>query len=321
MTTTNATPLPRFTLSPSVSLPSIVSRLPLTYTGADFYALCSDAMLRAVTRQASRVDARIRDLSARAHEESAASFGSEFSSEVDDTDGGGAGSGRGRLWDGKAKGMDAKDGAGRKKKKNREMTTAQYFDHHATPDDLRILVDESDFLEAHRALVPSVSAVELAHYERVRRSFEGQRNEGSTTANNGGGGAPVASFPAVTVMNPQTLPLAPAPRLAARFRKQQADATTGGATNAPAGLVAGAGPGAAGGVGGGKGKGKAVENDEDDDDADDSYVHGYGGDYEDAEEDARANNNNAKGRGKGKGKGKGKALFREGTANDDEGLY
>ena len=49
----------RFTLHPSLSLQHIASKLPFTYTGADFYALCSDAMLKAVTRQASLVDTKL----------------------------------------------------------------------------------------------------------------------------------------------------------------------------------------------------------------------------------------------------------------------
>jgi peroxin-6 len=46
----------RFTLSPSLSLPRVASTLPFTFTGADLYALCSDAMLKAVTRSARAVD-------------------------------------------------------------------------------------------------------------------------------------------------------------------------------------------------------------------------------------------------------------------------
>lgn len=49
-------------MSPTLSLPRISTRLPFTYTGADFYALCSDAMLKAVTRQASAVDAQVKAL-------------------------------------------------------------------------------------------------------------------------------------------------------------------------------------------------------------------------------------------------------------------
>ncbi|KAH7326361.1 P-loop containing nucleoside triphosphate hydrolase protein [Stachybotrys elegans] len=117
----------KFTLHPSVSLSSVAQRLPFTYTGADFYALCSDAMLKAVTRQATAVDAKIRALNA--------------------------------------------DPATK-----HEVSTAYYFDHFATPEDVAVMVTEADFLAAHEELIPSVSAGELAHYEKVRATFEGGRD-------------------------------------------------------------------------------------------------------------------------------------------------
>ena len=52
----------RFTLHPSLSLSRVASALPFTYTGADLYALCSDAMLKAITRQATAVDEKISKL-------------------------------------------------------------------------------------------------------------------------------------------------------------------------------------------------------------------------------------------------------------------
>ncbi|TKX22399.1 peroxisomal biogenesis factor 6 [Elsinoe australis] len=54
----------KFTLSPTLSLPQIASSLPFTYTGADLYALCSDAMLKAVTRSARLVDFKIASINA-----------------------------------------------------------------------------------------------------------------------------------------------------------------------------------------------------------------------------------------------------------------
>jgi peroxin-6 len=45
-----------------MSLSRIASNLPFTYTGADLYALCSDAMLKAVTRQASLVDSKLAEI-------------------------------------------------------------------------------------------------------------------------------------------------------------------------------------------------------------------------------------------------------------------
>ena len=56
---------PRFTLDPSLSLRNIATSLPLTYTGADLYALCSDAMLKAITRRAAAVDAKVRAINAK----------------------------------------------------------------------------------------------------------------------------------------------------------------------------------------------------------------------------------------------------------------
>lgn len=49
----------RFTLSPDLSLLRVAESLPFTFTGADLYALCSDAMLKAVTRSARLVDEKL----------------------------------------------------------------------------------------------------------------------------------------------------------------------------------------------------------------------------------------------------------------------
>uniref|UniRef100_A0A098E007 Peroxisomal ATPase PEX6 n=1 Tax=Gibberella zeae (strain ATCC MYA-4620 / CBS 123657 / FGSC 9075 / NRRL 31084 / PH-1) TaxID=229533 RepID=A0A098E007_GIBZE len=116
----------KFTLHPSVSLASVAEKLPFTYTGADFYALCSDAMLKAVTRQATAVDNKIRAINA-------------------------------------------------DPETHHPISTAYYFDHYATPEDIAVMVQEQDFLAANEELIPSVSAGELAHYEHVRATFEGVR--------------------------------------------------------------------------------------------------------------------------------------------------
>ncbi|KAI2408337.1 peroxisomal assembly protein [Ophidiomyces ophidiicola] len=108
----------KFSLDSSVSLDRIAERLPFTYTGADLYALCSDAMLKAITRQASAVDKKINALP------------------------------------------------------EGPVTTAYFFDHMATPDDVAVTVTEEDFIAAQQELVPSVSTKELEHFERVRRTFE-----------------------------------------------------------------------------------------------------------------------------------------------------
>ncbi|KAJ5220234.1 hypothetical protein N7468_009438 [Penicillium chermesinum] len=98
----------KFALHPEVSLDRVAEQLPLTFTGADLYALCSDAMLKAITRKSTAVDEKIKQLP------------------------GGA----------------------------------------STPEDVSVLVTEEDFLAAQRELVPSVSAKELEHFERIRQTFE-----------------------------------------------------------------------------------------------------------------------------------------------------
>lgn len=52
----------KFTLDPALSLDDLSQRLPFTYTGADLYALCADAMLQSMTRVAEAVDLRVSSL-------------------------------------------------------------------------------------------------------------------------------------------------------------------------------------------------------------------------------------------------------------------
>ena len=95
----------KFTMHPDMSLNRVAESLPFTYTGADLYALCSDAMLKAITRQASAVDAKIKAMP------------------------------------------------------NGPVTTAYFFDHLATDEDLAVMVQEKDFFAAQKELVGSVRSV------------------------------------------------------------------------------------------------------------------------------------------------------------------
>ncbi|BGP43176.1 peroxisomal assembly protein [Rhodotorula kratochvilovae] len=54
----------KFKLAPETDLARLAAKCPFNYTGADFYALCSDAMLKAMTRKATEVDTRIAELNA-----------------------------------------------------------------------------------------------------------------------------------------------------------------------------------------------------------------------------------------------------------------
>jgi peroxin-6 len=100
------------------------------------YALCSDAMLKAITRQARAVDEKVAAIST---------------------------------------------------SRGTPITTAYFFDHLATEEDTAVMVMEEDFIEAHKELVPSVSADELKHYEGVRMTFEGtgKKDESGRPSQNG----------------------------------------------------------------------------------------------------------------------------------------
>ena len=92
----------KFAMHPETSLRRVAESLPFTYTGADLYALCSDAMLKAITRKASAVDAKIKSMT------------------------------------------------------GPPVTTAYFFDHLATDEDIAVMVTEEDFIAANRELVGSV---------------------------------------------------------------------------------------------------------------------------------------------------------------------
>ncbi|CAD6571071.1 MAG: peroxisomal assembly protein [Alectoria sarmentosa] len=180
----------KFAMHPEMSLRRVAESLPFTYTGADLYALCSDAMLKAITRQALAVDVKIKALS----------------------------------------------GA--------PVTTAYFFDHLATDEDIAVLVTEEDFFAANRELVGSVSAKELEHYQRVRHAFEGPTN--------------AQKAPNITA----------ASRIPAPITNEYLQPPASGNRPKPVsriGTAKQADPK-------GKGKGKATQWDSDDDDDDDAYV-------------------------------------------------
>ena len=49
----------KFKLHPNLDLRRIVEACPFHFTGADFYALCADALLRAMSKKAEQVDEQI----------------------------------------------------------------------------------------------------------------------------------------------------------------------------------------------------------------------------------------------------------------------
>lgn len=76
----------KFTLDNNVDLMRVASRLPFTYTGADLYALCSDAMLKAITRKTQAVDEKVREISRARGEEISTGYFFDHLATAEDTD-------------------------------------------------------------------------------------------------------------------------------------------------------------------------------------------------------------------------------------------
>jgi peroxin-6 len=59
----------RFRLHPDLDLANVAEKCPFHYTGADFYALCSDAMLKAMTRVAESIELKVEEYNESAEHE------------------------------------------------------------------------------------------------------------------------------------------------------------------------------------------------------------------------------------------------------------
>jgi peroxin-6 len=110
----------------------IAEQCPMNLTGADFYALCSDAMLKSMTRKAEWIDKQVTALNARA---------------------------------------EATRAAGGQVAHPMPLTPQYYLDEMAAAADLDVKVAKADFEAALSELVPSVSAQEMAHYRTVQQRF------------------------------------------------------------------------------------------------------------------------------------------------------
>lgn len=103
-------------------------------------------------------------------------------------------------------------------RKGTKLTTAQFFDHHATKEDVAVMVKEEDFLQAMKELIPSVSAGELEHYQTVRRQFE-KVDDGKENGESNGAVLPNAKQKAV----PATVTLPERPRSKGKGKEKVVD--------------------------------------------------------------------------------------------------
>lgn len=131
----------------------MAEKCPFNYTGADFYALCSDAMLKAMSRTADSIESRV------------GMYLFLFSGFLND---------RGCCSQTLTRAMFYVLVAINKDETStlpRPITSQYYLDHLAQPDEILVQVTEQDFDQALAELIPSVSAQELDHYKQVQKMF------------------------------------------------------------------------------------------------------------------------------------------------------
>jgi peroxin-6 len=135
----------KFNLDADVDLAAVAEHCALAFTGADFYALASDAMLAALQRKIGDVDERVAAVNTRTVATTAAAAAA--AAEV----GGGV--------------VDDEDGE----------ATPQLVMATMAASDLQIIVRQSDLVEAAHRLTPSLNAEEIERYRRVREQFNSSR--------------------------------------------------------------------------------------------------------------------------------------------------
>ncbi len=132
----------KFNLHPDLDLRAVAEACPLHLTGADFYALCSDALLKAMIRTAEGVDCKIGAWGAGGIERVPADsliFAASLNAEAGSRD--------------------------------VPLTPQYYLATMALPHEIEVQVTQADFQAAQRELVPSVSASEMEHYASVQQQF------------------------------------------------------------------------------------------------------------------------------------------------------
>ena len=128
----------KMTLAPDVDLGAIAARCPDTYTGADLYAVCADAWMRAAQRLISRLER--------------ASSADAQASEADGAQ------------------LCGREGVGQVVSEPAAGAAGNGATSDAEPSQL-VVVGQQDFAAAQQAVAPSVTAETLQEYERIRAKF------------------------------------------------------------------------------------------------------------------------------------------------------
>lgn len=145
----------KFRLSPSLNLRDVAERCPFNYTGADFYALCSDAMLNAMLRKAEEVENKL------------------------------GGCGNSSKGSGISYAIANINASGPQPGHPFPIKPQYYLAEIASSNDIMVVVSQDDFDRAFTALVPSVSQSEMDHYKKIQSRFSRKDSESDTSIRTG----------------------------------------------------------------------------------------------------------------------------------------
>lgn len=141
----------KFKLHPDLNLRDIAELCPFNYTGADFYALCSDAMLKAMSRTAQQVEDQIGERDSITSSSTLNMISAKLNEHPGDNS------------------------------HPYPLTPQYYLAEMVHPRDIRVQVSKEDFLQALQNLVPSVSHAEMEHYARVQKRFSQNMQDGDVS--------------------------------------------------------------------------------------------------------------------------------------------
>jgi peroxin-6 len=151
----------KFRLDPALDLAELARECPFHFTGADFYALCADALLKAMSRKAEEIDERIGGFFFFAPHYK--TYGVTFvliffffSATLNNTQPSSSSGSANTPWPS-------------------PLTPQYYLAEMATPEEIAVVVTADDFAAARRELVPSVSQAEMARYAQIRERFSRSR--------------------------------------------------------------------------------------------------------------------------------------------------
>ncbi|PVU91927.1 hypothetical protein BB561_004125 [Smittium simulii] len=147
----------KLVLSEDLNLENVALKCELNLTGADLYALCSDAQLKATLRSIENVDLQVEEWN-RLNDPNINQF-----LEVNELD---------QIKLNKVELINSETKENMSTIKHPYPITPSYFlDHIATEELKRVVIKQKDFDNALSELVPSVTFEELARYEKLRETF------------------------------------------------------------------------------------------------------------------------------------------------------